>query len=463
MNGIDLSTFASKANEINIGGDDIVELGDDLGVSLFSNPNKVAASPRPASRPQVSFGGGDSGGGGMPQISIKGDDDFGVVDLDAAPGASNIQINREPEPMPFTINTGDGMGGGNGQLVSKGTGMSPEEEARQKQGYLTKLQRLENGGIKGMRMSMSNTLEDIKTEYEKLTDSKNLEASIRFQRSALITFINGVEMATDKFGHRLPVKPRLKGWAEAVHTNIEDYDEIFEELYDLYKDKAKTHPFVRLVMMLGVSGAMYHITKTMAEQSGIPGMGELMRDNPDLQRQFAKAAAARMGGLGNFVNAAAEMGGPPGPDPMGGAFNHPPPSPPRTGMSGRGPFNGASNVGEPVVEAPRARREMRGPTGVDDILKAFETERLIQQSNVPISPANVGVFTPSGPPPTPPRGVSILRENVGTNFDPMAEFLNGAGDDAGSIGSGSTMNTERRRGRKRAVATPVGTTLNLNV
>lgn len=461
MSGIDLATFASKANEINIGGDDIVELGDDLGVSLLSNPNKVAASPRPASRPQVNFGGG---GGGMPQISIKGDDDFGVVDLDAAPGASNIHINREPEPTPFVVNTGDGMGG---QMITNngGSGMSPEEEARQKQGYLTKLQRLENGGIKGMRMSMTNTLEDIKSEYEKLTDSKNLEASIRFQRSALITFVNGVEMATDKFGHRLPIKPRLKGWAEAVHTNIEDYDEIFEELYDLYKDKAKTHPFVRLVMMLGVSGAMYHITKTMAEQSGIPGMADLMRDNPDLQRQFAKAAAARMGGLGNFVNAATEMGGPPGPDPTGGAFNHPmaPPTPPRTGVSGRSPFNSASNVGEPVTEAPRARREMRGPTGVDDILKAFETERLMQQANVPISSANVGVFTPSGPPPTPPRGVSILRENVGTNFDPMSEFINTAGDDMGSIGSGSTMYTERRRGRKRAVATPVGTTLNLNV
>jgi hypothetical protein len=449
MNGIDLASFASKASEINIGGDDIVELGDDLGVSLFSNPNKVAPSPRPASRhqPQVNFGGNT-----MPQISIRADDDFGVVDLDAAPGASNIQINREPEPMPFVINAGDSMGD-NSQMVTSGSGLSPEEEARQKQSYLTKLQRLETGGIKGMRMTMSNTLEDIKSEYDKLTDSKNLEASIRFQRSALITLINGVEMATDKFGHRLPVKPRLKGWAEAVHTNIEDYDEIFEELYDLYKDKAKTHPFVRLVMMLGVSGAMYHITKTMAEQSGIPGMGDLMRDNPDLQRQFAKAAAARMGGLGNFVNAAAEMGGP---DPMGGAFNHPPPSPPRTGTSGRGPFNGAS-------EPPRARREMRGPTGVDDILKAFETERLMQQTNVPISSANAGVFTPSGPPPSPPRGVSILRENIGTSFDPMAEFMNGAGDDGGSIGSGSTMNTERRRGRKRAVATPVGTTLNLNV
>lgn len=444
MNGIDLVSFASKANEINIG-DDIVELGDDLGASLLSNPNKIASSPRPVFRSQVNFG------GDVPQISIKSDDDFGIVDLDAAPGASNIQINREPE-TPFVINVGDS----NNHIISSGSSISSEEEARQKQSYLTKLQRLESGGIKGMRMTMSNSLEDIKSEYDKLTDSKNLEASIRFQRSALITLINGVEMATDKFGHRLPIKPRLKGWAEAVHTNIEDYDEIFEELYDLYKDKAKTHPFVRLVMMLGVSGAMYHITKTMAEQSGIPGMGDLMRDNPDLQRQFARAAAARMGGLGAFVNAAAEMGGP---DPMGGAFNHPPPSPPRTGMSGRGP----STNSEPVNEAPRARREMRGPTGVDDILKAFETERLMQQANNPISSANAGVFTPNGPPPTPPRGVSILRENIGTSFDPMAEFMNGVGDDSGSIGSGSTMNTERRRGRKRAVATPVGTTLNLNV
>jgi hypothetical protein len=44
--------------------------------------------------------------------------------------------------------------------------------------------------------------------------------------------------------------------------------------------------------------------------------------------------------------------------------------------------------------------------------------------------------------------------------DPMADFL---GDDAGSFMSGSTMNTERRRGRKRAGATPVGATLDLNV
>jgi hypothetical protein len=44
----------------------------------------------------------------------------------------------------------------------------------------------------------------------------------------------------------------------------------------------------------------------------------------------------------------------------------------------------------------------------------------------------------------------------------MAEFLAGGGDD-GSVGTMSTMNSERRRGRRRAAATPVGATLDLNV
>jgi len=102
---------------------------------------------------------------------------------------------------------------------------------------------------------------------------------------------------------------------------------------------------------------------------------------------------------------------------------------------------------------------MRGPTGVDDILKAFENERM-NENTVPIFTKDAGVFTPSGPPPTPPRGP--MRGGVGTSKDAMAEFLESA-DDIHSVGSGSTMNTERRRGRKRMIAPPVGATLDLNV
>lgn len=468
----DLASFASKAKEIEIGGDDIVELGDDLGLNLMMNPNKVAPSPKRS----ISFGPSSSSEQSqVPHIQIKPIDDIEVVNLDAGPGASDIHINRAPDPAPFVINTGSSSNdtasssSNNTFSIAESSngGLSPEQEATEKQKYLTKLRRLEANDIRGARMTMTNSLSEIKAEHDKLTDSRNLEASIRFQRNALMTFVTGVEMVNDKFGDRLPMKPRLKGWSESVHTNVEDFDEIFEELYDLYKDTAKMHPMIRLVGTLGVSATMYHLTNTMAERSGIPGMADLLHENPELQRQFAQAAAAKMGGgLGNFMNAASGFGpsrqqGGPGPEPMGSPFMPKPPSPPRTGANTRVPFNVAAAAVEEVPQVQRARREMRGPNGVDDILKAFEAERQ-QQSGPSISTVHATVFTPSGPPPTPPRGIQIMREGVGSSLDPLGEFAMG-GSDSGSIGTESTMNPERRRGRRRAVATPVGSTLNLNV
>jgi hypothetical protein len=441
----ELSSFASRAKEIDIGGDDVVELGDDLGLNLMANPNKIAPSPKGGAR-QVSFGTGSSAGGDMPSIQIKPIDDLEVVNLDAAPGNNDVRINREPE-APFVINTGSSSFGAEAPVSSA---MSPEQENTEKQKYLTKLRRLEANDIRGARMTMANSLADIKAEHDKLTDSRNLEASIRFQRNALMTFVTGVEMVNDKFGNKLPIKPRLKGWSESVHTNVEDFDEIFEELYDLYKDQAKMHPMLRLAGTLGVSATMYHLTNSMAERSGIPGMADLLNENPELQRQFAAAAAAKMGGLGNFMNAASGFAPPPRQSmsqPMGFSMDAPQPRETRV------PFNMAAAAEEP----PRVRREMRGPSGVDDILKAFEAERAAAQ-DVSVAAQHSTVFTPSGPPPTPPRDG---RQGVGTSVDPLAEFMNMS--DTQSVGTESTMNPERRRGRRRTVVTPVGATLDLNV
>jgi len=454
----ELATFASRAKEIDIGGgDDIIELGDNLGIDLMANPNKVAPSPKGTR--QINFG--SASNAEMPKIQINPIDDLEVVNLDAAPGVGDIRINREPD-VPFVINTGSDST----VAETAPQGMTAEQEATEKQRYLTKLRRLETQDIRGARMTMTNSLADIKAEHDKLTDSRNLEASIRFQRNALMTFVTGVEMVNDKFGNRLPVKPRLKGWSESVHTNVEDFDEIFEELYDLYKDSAKMHPLMRLVGTLGVSATMYHLTNTMAERTGVPGMSDLLNENPELQRQFAAAMAAKMGGgFGNFMSAAGGFPPPPPPppqqrqqpqQPMGFSMEPPPV---------RMPFNVAAPAYSQEQEAPKARREMRGPSGVDDILRAFEAERA--SASVPVASHHSAVFTPSGPPPTPPRSMNIVREGVGSAMDPLAEFALGSGSGSGSdnqsVGTESTMNTERRRGRRRAVAAPVGATLNLNV
>lgn len=481
----ELASFANKAMEIG-GGDDIIELGDDLGLGLLANQSKVAPSPRSnsnASR-QVNTGSYNMNSD-APRINLRPVDDMEVVNLDSTNGINDISIQKSSEPAPFVIHP-EGSSYSSSSSSSAPPALSPEEENKEKQKYLTKLRRLEANDIKGARMTMQNSLDDIKAEHDKLVDSRNLEASIRFQRNALMTFVTGVEMVNDKVGHRLPIKPKLKGWSESVHTNVEDFDEIFEELYDLYKDQAKMHPLLRLAGTLGVSATMYHLTNSMAERSGVPGMADLLNENPELQRQFAQAAAAKMGGLGQFMSAAGGFGsasssGPSGggnaPAPMGSAFpfQTAPASPPKSNSS-RVPFNMATsepqshhnsnnnsnqNSNHNSNQKPPVRREMSGPRGVDDILLAFEAERIQKSTLNPIGSEHAGIFTPAGPPPSSPRRVQILREGIGSSSDPLAEFL----DDSGSVGSGSTMNTEaaRRRGRKRAVATPVGSTITLNV
>ena len=47
-------------------------------------------------------------------------------------------------------------------------------------------------------------------------------------------------------------------------------------------------------MMLERSAFMFHLTNTMFKSS-IPGMDDIMRQNPDLMKQFASAAVGSIG------------------------------------------------------------------------------------------------------------------------------------------------------------------------
>jgi hypothetical protein len=292
--------------------------------------------------------------------------------------------------------------------------LTPEQEFTKKTEALTQLERMDRKGITGNKMTMANSLDEITAEVERRKDSKALEASIRFQRSMLTTVTNGMEFLNSRFD---PLGVKLDGWSEQVNENLEDYDEIFEELYDKYKDKSKVAPEVRLIMSLGLSAAMCHVTNTMFK-SKMPGMDDILRNNPDLARQFAQAAASQAVGPGfaNFVGMGMSDRGSRRPSVQQAPMYNPnvsfatPPSPP--GMA-------------------TARREMRGPSGVDDILRS-------------LGQAGEDLPDRSVPPPASPQ---IEAEEVA------------------SVRSGFTTATERAAGRsrRRMNAQPVGATLTLNV
>jgi len=139
---------------------------------------------------------------------------------------------------------------------------------------------------------MNSNLDDMRNEYIKLEKQREVESSIKFQRKVMMAAVSGVEFLNNKFD---PFDVKLDGWSESVNESIMDFDETFEQLYEKYGGGGEMAPELKLVLMLGGSAFMFHLSNTMFKSS-IPNMGDIMQQNPDLMKQFAKAAVGSMAG-----------------------------------------------------------------------------------------------------------------------------------------------------------------------
>jgi len=466
------------------------DLGDDLGLSLISNPSKVSAGasklntsavqfssepPRtihiPASTPSQRTAPMDifTGSSGLEGIEISPLEpidnlSFNIGPTDALPidmnsyGGKPVEVNfTKAQPASGGSIFGD-MFSNSQTSTNPGIQLStatrdPEQEKKDKSDYLNKLQRLESKGFPVSRkFTMDNGLEEMKTEYFRLVDARQLETSIKFQRQMLVGAITGMEWLNGRFD---PFDLKLDGWSESTHENIEDFDEIFEELYDKYKDRGKMSPEMRLIMAIGGSGFMCHVSNTFF-RSKMPSMDDVLRKNPELAKQMAAAAAQQAGpGFGNFMGMAMGSQQPnnipvgTGPfvstpvAPTGAFFAASAESPVRPQTSA--PSTPAPAPPPPVPPAPLkqvARREMSGPSGVDDILKTFEEARLAEA-------AERNEFQSAGGFATQPAVAAASRAASIVSFDMQSQ--------ADSTGTG----TSARR-KKRALP-PVGATISLNV
>ena len=122
----------------------------------------------------------------------------------------------------------------------------------------------------------------------------------------LMACVTGLEFLNNKFD---PINAKLDGWSESVMENINDYDNVFEKLHEKYTGKVEMIPELELLMMLGGSAFMFHLTNTLFK-SALPNMGEVVKDNPELMQNIAKAMATSMGGGGGLGGG---LGGVPAP------------------------------------------------------------------------------------------------------------------------------------------------------
>jgi len=242
--------------------------------------------------------------------------------------------------------------------------MSEDEILNAKREYLYQFDRMEKKGMKLPRkFTLSSSLEDMKMEYDRLRRDREIDNSVQFQRKTMITVVSGIELLNTWFN--TPAK--LDGWSDNINDTIEQYDDIFEELHDKYKGKAKMAPEIKLLLMVGASGLMYHMSNNLAKQFAAPqqahvGGGGYGRSNP------------MMSGIGSMLSSMLGGGGG-GAGGLAGMFSS---------MMGGGNQGGGMNMNDfpatpppvPPGMAQQMNTTMRGPSNVEDILRDIDNDRI---------------------------------------------------------------------------------------
>jgi hypothetical protein len=259
--------------------------------------------------------------------------------------------------------------------------MSEENLMKEKYEIMRKFDRLAKLGVPmRKRFTMDSPLEEMKMELEFIRREKAMDQTIKQFCDWYITGMSAMEWGSKNVPLLQAFGLRLDGLSESAQMNVGDMEEDFEELYDLYGDKLKMHPLVRIPIRTCMMVYMVHLTNQMAAKAPIPNMDQILKSNPDIARQLSMAAMQQQ---------TSSMKAPPPPAmPAYAPRAAPPPSNPLSGLSNfmssmippAPPQNAVPKVKIPGVKPPSTPRpnpqppaaavkEMKAPVNIDDLLK----------------------------------------------------------------------------------------------
>ena len=368
---------------------------------------------------------------------------------------TDLPSSSEPPPPPRlvpsaedvgTTRTWDGVENLNAEAYLKPVNAAPKmsEDAIMKKKYelLRKFERLNKLGVPiRKRFTMDSPLDEMEMELEFVRKEKAMDATIKQFSEWFITGMSAMEWGSKNVGMLKMFGLQLDGLSQSAQMNVGDLEEDFEELYDLYGDKMRMHPLVRIPMRTCFMVYMVHLTNQMAMKAPVPNIQEILKQNPDIARQMAaqamqnqtqqfrqQAQTQQQQSMSVPMFPSANGFGNSAPQPqqdnnplaglmsfLGGVNSPPPPSFP----------NGQSNTPAQTRTIPiKPVREMKSPSGmgIGDILNKIQKEER-KVGNVSAPPPPPQMFQPppapiatSGPPP-PPRPMpakSALRKSAGS-------------------------------------------------
>jgi len=289
--------------------------------------------------------------------------------------------------------------------------MSDEHLMKEKYEYMRKFERLQRAGVPmRKRFTLDSPLEEMRMELEFMRREKQMDQTIKQFCDWYITGMSAMEWGSKNMSVMKAFGLQLDGLSESAQMNVVDMEEDFEELYELYGDKMKMHPLVRIPIRTCMMVYMVHLTNQMARKAPIPNIDEVLRTNPDIARQLATAAMQQQTrDMKSSAQAAPAVSFPPpqAANPMAGLANYlgsmmPPPPPQATQNPGRAPATIKSPVkiqrpnAQPqaafVAPPPAPAREMKASNlNLDDLLAKVNADS--KKVSVPSSASRKGGST----------------------------------------------------------------------
>jgi hypothetical protein len=167
---------------------------------------------------------------------------------------------------------GIGSGGGAGGAVGTGdyddyNELSPEAQMLKKLDMLRKLGELAQYGVKlSQNYNMSSDYFTMKYEYELHKSIRSKQNSVNWMSSLMLNCIYGVEILNDKYN---PFDLKLKNWSEQINADINNYYDVFGEIYEKYNKPGKNmSPELKLILMISGSALKFHLNNTLLSQPG---------------------------------------------------------------------------------------------------------------------------------------------------------------------------------------------------
>lgn len=347
----------------------------------------------------------------LPTISLDGPSE-------SAPPPKLFPSVNEVGPMQ----TNDGFHNMNADAFSSssssfsGRRMSEENLVKEKYELLRKFERLQRMGVPmRKRFTLDSPLEEMKLELDFMRRERAMDQTIKQFCDWYITGMSAMEWGSKNVSFLQAFGLQLDGLSESAQMNVADLEEDFEELYDLYGDKLKMHPLVRIPIRTCMMIYMVHFTNQMVRKAPVPNIGDVLRTNPDIARQLATAAMQQQT---QTMKASVPQQPPviaPPPvsnNPLSGLASFmssmvPPPPPQQTSVRVPTSVKPAIRMPKPNPQPPAAAmapppapvREMKAPVNIDDLLKTVQQETTAKK-----------VVTMA--PPTPKRGGSTGKNSV---------------------------------------------------